>query len=113
MNCLIQKALSTSGFPGVFVQSRFAVSKLGPARWAVIAWVVLAGIFWGNLFRFHPSMIDRSYDDTSEQLVIGRMARTAADGLTSGNADLGSTTFAAKIAHNITKSSEGISKTRS
>lgn len=89
MNGLVQKAPSTSGFPGVFVQSRFAVSKLGPAHWAVIAWVVLAGIFWGNLFRFHPLMIDRSYDDTSEQLVMGRMARTAADGLTSGNADLG------------------------
>jgi hypothetical protein len=66
-----------------------AILKLRPARWAVIAWVVLAGIFWGNVFRFHPLMIDQSYDDTSEQLVIGRMARSAADGLTSGNADVG------------------------
>jgi hypothetical protein len=63
--------------------------KLRPAHWAMIISVVLAAIYWGNLFRFHPLMIDRVYDSTSEQVVMGRMARSAADGLTSENADLG------------------------
>ncbi|MGA7809431.1 hypothetical protein [Bradyrhizobium sp.] len=70
------------------------LSGVAPVKWRAVHGVVLAGIvlaviFWGNLFRFHPLMIDRSYDDTSEQLVIGRMARSTADGLTSGNADVG------------------------
>ena len=67
----------------------FATSRLRPAHWALIAWVALAGIYWGNAFRFHPLLIDRSYDDTAEQVVVGRMARSAADGLTSENGDLG------------------------
>ena len=63
-------------------------SRLRPAQIAVIVWVALAAIFWGNLFRFHPSMIDGVYDDTSEASVVGRLARAAADGLFS-NTDLG------------------------
>ena len=55
--------------------------KSRPAQIAIIAWVVLTAIFWGNLFRFHPAMIDQCYDDTSEGLVIGRMARASAEGL--------------------------------
>jgi hypothetical protein len=55
----------------------------------LIVWVVLTFVYWGNLFRFHPAMIDQSYDDTSEGLVIGRMARAAADGIFR-NTDLGS-----------------------
>jgi len=71
------------------MQIHFAAPRLRPAHWALIASVVLAGIYWGNVFRFHPSLIDRSYDGTAEQVVIGRMARSAADGLTSENGDLG------------------------
>jgi hypothetical protein len=71
------------------VPSSLTTGKLRPALWVLIVWVVLSAIYWGNLFRFHPSLIDRSYDDTSEGLVIGRMARAAADGLF-GNTDLGS-----------------------
>jgi len=41
----------------------------------VIVWVVLTAIFWGNLFRFYPSMIDGVYDGTSEASVVGRLAR--------------------------------------
>jgi hypothetical protein len=28
----------------------------------------MTAIFWGNLFRFHPAMIDQSYDGTSDGL---------------------------------------------
>ena len=62
--------------------------KCRPAYVAVVACVVMTTILWGNLFRFHPEMIDRSYDATSEGLVIGRLARAAADGLLK-NTDLG------------------------
>ena len=64
-------------------------SHFRPARIAVIVWVVLTAIFWGNLFRFHPNLIDRVYDDTSEASVLGRLARAAADGFFK-NTDLGS-----------------------
>src|ERR1700676_3328092 len=64
-------------------------SSFRPARIAVIVWIVLTAIFWGNLFRFHPSMIDGVYDDTSEASVVGRLARAAADGFFR-NTDLGS-----------------------
>jgi hypothetical protein len=64
-------------------------SRIRPARMAVIVWVALTAIFWGNLFRFHPSMIDGVYDDTSEASVVGRLARAAADGFFR-NTDLGS-----------------------
>lgn len=55
----------------------------------MIAVALLTTIFWGNVFRFYPRFIDQSYDDTSEVLVIGRMTRSAADGLTSENTSLG------------------------
>jgi hypothetical protein len=71
------------------MRSGFVTLKRRPGHWTLIAWLVLAGIYMGNVFRFHPLLIDRVYDDTSEQLVIGRMARSAADGLTSGNGDVG------------------------
>jgi hypothetical protein len=63
--------------------------KWRPAPLAWVAVAVLTFIFWANPLRFHPQMIEPSYDDTSEELVIGRMARSAADGLFSKNADLG------------------------
>jgi hypothetical protein len=59
-----------------------------PAHIALVAWIVLSVIFWGNLFRFHPTMIDGVYDETSEASVIGRLARAAADGFFV-NTDLG------------------------
>ena len=46
--------------------------KPRPASIAVVAAIVLTAIYWGNLFRFSPSMIDRTYDDTSEASVVGR-----------------------------------------
>ena len=55
----------------------------------MIVAALLATVFWGNVFRFYPRFIDQSYDDTSEVLVIGRMTRSAADGLTSEDASLG------------------------
>ena len=65
-----------------------AGSRFRPARMAVIVWVALTAIFWGNIFRFHPSMIDGVYDGTSEASVVGRLARAAADGFFR-NTDLG------------------------
>jgi hypothetical protein len=62
--------------------------SLKPAHTALVAWIVLSVIFWGNLFRFHPSMIDKVYDDTSEASLVGRLARAAADGVFR-NTDLG------------------------
>jgi hypothetical protein len=62
--------------------------RLKPAHIALVAWIVLTLIFWGNLLRFHPSMIDGVYDQTSESSVVGRLARAAADGYFS-NTDLG------------------------
>ena len=55
----------------------------------MIVWVALTAIFWGNLFRFTPSMIDGVYDGTSEASVVGRMARAEVDGYFR-NTDLGS-----------------------
>lgn len=66
-----------------------AGSRFRPAHIALIVWVALAAIFWGNLFRFYPSMIDGVYDTTSEASVVGRLARAAADGFFR-NTDLGS-----------------------
>jgi hypothetical protein len=48
---------------------------------AVAAFLILTAIFWGNLFRFRPAMIDHVYDGASDGVVIGRMARAAAHGL--------------------------------
>lgn len=71
------------------MKSNLTMRAITPAHWVLIIWVVLAVIFWANLFRFHPSAIDGVYDDTSEGLVIGRLARAAADGIFR-NTDLGS-----------------------
>jgi hypothetical protein len=60
-----------------------------PSWVAIIAAIVLTAIYWGNLFRFSPSMIDRTYDDTSEASVVGRLARAATDGVFK-TTDLGS-----------------------
>lgn len=67
----------------------FTGSWFRPARMAVIVWIALTAVFWGNLFRFTPSMIDGVYDDTSEASVVGRLARAEVDGFFR-NTDLGS-----------------------
>jgi hypothetical protein len=71
------------------VALKLAMRKLGTAPLLMIVLALLTIIFWGNVFRFSPRLIDRTYDGTSDGMVIGRLARSAADGLTSGNADLG------------------------
>jgi hypothetical protein len=67
--------------------------KLRPSWISVIACIVLTAIYWGNLFRFNPALIDKAYDDTSEASVVGRLARAAADGVFT-HTDLGSNTDA-------------------
>jgi hypothetical protein len=73
------------------VPSNPATKNLATTPWLILMIVaaLLATVFWGNVFRFYPRFIDQSYDDTSEVLVIGRMTRSAADGLTSEDASLG------------------------
>lgn len=63
--------------------------KPRPAWIAVGAAIVLTAIFWGNLLRFHPAMIDKVYDDTSEAVVVGRLARAEVEGVFK-NTNLGS-----------------------
>jgi hypothetical protein len=74
---------------GIAVPSKLAIRNLGTAPLLMIVLALLTIIFWGNVFRFSPGLIDRTYDGTSDGMVIGRLARSAADGFTSGNADLG------------------------
>ena len=69
--------------------SKLATGNPGTAPILLIVLALLTSIFWGNVFRFSPGLIDRTYDTTSDAVVIGRLARAAADGFTSGNADLG------------------------
>ena len=69
--------------------SKLAIKNPGTAPLLLIVLALLTIIFWGNVFRFSPGLIDRTYDTTSDGMVIGRLARAAADGFTSGNADLG------------------------
>ena len=59
-----------------------------PAWIAAVTAIVLTAIFWGNLFRFSPERIDGVYDSFSEAIVVGRLARAAADGYFR-NTDLG------------------------
>jgi hypothetical protein len=51
--------------------------------------LILALIFWSNVFRFSPNAIDGVFDTTSEGLVIGRLGRAAADGIFFKDAGLG------------------------
>jgi hypothetical protein len=71
------------------VLSNLTIRNLGTTQRLIIVLALLTTVFWGNIFRFYPRLIDRTYDSTSEGLVIGRLARSAADGLMSENADLG------------------------
>jgi hypothetical protein len=66
---------------GVVVSSDLKTRVLRPAYWVLVVWLLLAMIFWGNLFRFSPSLIDGAFDSTSEGVVIGRLAHAAVDGV--------------------------------
>ena len=68
-----------------------AIKNLAATPWLILIIVaaLLTTVFCGNVFRFYPRFIDQVYDDTSEAVVVGRMTRSAADGLTSENAYLG------------------------
>jgi hypothetical protein len=70
------------------VLSDISQFRLRPAWIAAIACIVLTAIFWGNLFRFSPALMDPVYDTTYEAFVVGRLARAAADGYFN-NTDLG------------------------
>ena len=74
---------------GVVVLSKLTTGKLSPTLLLIIVLALLTTIFWGNIFRFYPRFIDGQYDTTGEETVIGRLTRSAADGFTSENADLG------------------------
>ena len=64
-----------------------ATKNLATTPWLILMIVgaLLTIVFCGNLFRFYPRFIDQVYDDTSEAVVVGRMTRSAADGLMSEN----------------------------
>jgi hypothetical protein len=51
--------------------------------------LVLALVFTSNLFHFSQYRINRVFDQTSEGLVVGRLARSASDGIFSERAELG------------------------
>jgi hypothetical protein len=68
---------------GIAVPSKLATGNPGTAPLLLIVLALLTIIFWGNVFRFSPGLIDRTYDTTSDGMVIGRLARAAADGFTS------------------------------
>jgi hypothetical protein len=74
---------------GVAVLSNLTTRTFGTKLRLILVLALLTIIFWGNVFRFYPRLIDGTYDTTSEALVVGRLARSAADGLMSQNADLG------------------------
>lgn len=69
--------------------SNLSLGNLRGTQHLMIALALLTTIFCGNVLRFSPANIDRTYDTTSEGFVLGRLARSAADGLRSENADLG------------------------
>ena len=62
--------------------------RLRPAWIAAVTCIVLTAIFWGDLFRFSPALMEPVYDATYEAFVVGRLARAAANGYFN-NTDLG------------------------
>ena len=77
--------------------SKPTAGKLSPTLLVIIVLALLTTIFWGNVFRFYPRFIDGPYDTSGEETVIGRLARSAADGITSENADLGTNAPGSKV----------------
>ena len=51
--------------------------------------LVLALIFANNVFHYSQYRINKVFDQASEGLVVGRLARSAADGILSERAELG------------------------
>src|SRR5664279_804470 len=88
-NYVSKHSLLKQPITGIPVPSKLAIKNHGTAPLLLIVLALLTIIFWGNVFRFSPGLIDRTYDTTSDGVVIGRLARAAAEGFTSGNADLG------------------------
>jgi hypothetical protein len=74
---------------GIAVPSKLVLKNRSTTQLLIIVLALLTTIFWGNIFRFYPRFIDGTYDTTSEAVVIGRLTRSAVDGLTSENASLG------------------------
>ena len=50
--------------------SNLAIGNLGTTQRLVIVLALLTTVFWGNILRFYPRLIDRTYDDTSIALVV-------------------------------------------
>ena len=74
-----------------FLTGSFGV-RLGNLRnrdVSIVVALLLALIFVSNLFHFSQYRINRVFDRTSEGMVVGRLARSAADGIFSQRAELG------------------------
>jgi hypothetical protein len=56
---------------------------------SIVVALVLALIFTTNVFHFSQYRINKVFDQTSEGLVVGRLARSASDGVFSQRAELG------------------------
>ena len=56
---------------------------------SIVVALVLALIFTNNVFHFSQYRINKVFDQTSEGLVVGRLARSAAAGVVSERAELG------------------------
>jgi hypothetical protein len=56
---------------------------------SIVVALVLALIFTNNVFHFSQYRINKVFDQTSEGMVVGRLARSAADGIFSERAELG------------------------
>jgi hypothetical protein len=56
---------------------------------SIVLALVLALIFANNVFHFSQYRINKVFDQTSEGMVVGRLARSAADGIFSERAELG------------------------
>jgi len=51
--------------------------------------LLLAFIFWANVFRFSPQLIDDVYDATSEALVVAQLGRATVEGVFFKDSGLG------------------------
>jgi hypothetical protein len=53
--------------------AKLRVGTLSPAVSVRVVWVVLAVVYWGKIFRFHPSMIDRERNITTPRKAISKI----------------------------------------
>jgi hypothetical protein len=56
---------------------------------SIVVALVLALVFTNNVFHFSQYRINKVFDQTSEGMVVGRLGRSAADGIFSERAELG------------------------